>query len=583
MEIISYEYPRQRRDFGKHPEFGDSEGHIESAPIDAKKEELWIESAQTALELDCTPVMAEHDVNTERFIQSNVATSHTEGAWPNEVKAHDVQDRTRYLRRITNEASYQEAVMNLCQVAADSINQNNTIDLFETYFAQSDYEHEAEPPSSKTVVVFRDPNDIKRAASKISWHPDGPEKLAVAYAITNFQQMPANMPMSSYIWDVNNPNQPDTEMIPASPLTSLKFNPRSPDHIVGGSYNGLVSFWDLRKGSSPLEQSEIEHSHHDPVYDVAWIQSRGGNECCSVSTDGRILWWDIRKLGAGPMDSMLLEDENGTVFGGTCMEYRSDAGATRYLVGSEQGMGVLADRKAKKDAESTKALKTVFGVDQGRHHGPIYGIHRNPFNPKYFLTVGDWTARVWMEDLKMPIMTTPYDEAYLTSCCWSPTRPGVFLTTKVDGTLDVWDYYFKQNCPTYSTKICDTSLTAISVEAGGELAAVGAADGSTTIISMSSSLYEAQNNEKGVMTAMFERETKREKNLDIRNTLRQKELARNAKKKVVKETVFDPAADLLAKDLELIQEAEAKFFSATNPVEEEMKGGEEKEEEKVEE
>ena len=27
-------------------------------------------------------------------------------------------------------------------------------------------------------------------------------------------------------------------------------------------------------------------------------------------------------------------------------------------------------------------------------------ITRNPFNPKYFLTVGEWMARVWSEDIK---------------------------------------------------------------------------------------------------------------------------------------------------------------------------------------
>lgn len=42
----------------------------------------------------------------------------------------------------------------------------------------------------------------------------------------------------------------------------------------------------------------------------------------------------------------------------------------------------------------------------GKHHGPIYSIQRNPTQNKYFMTVGDWTARIWAEDLKTPIMTT---------------------------------------------------------------------------------------------------------------------------------------------------------------------------------
>lgn len=44
--------------------------------------------------------------------------------------------------------------------------------------------------------------------------------------------------------------------------------------------------------------------------------------------------------------------------------------------------------------------------------------------------------------------------AYLTDGCWSPVRPSVFYTIKMDGTLDVWDFLFKQNDPTLSLKVC---------------------------------------------------------------------------------------------------------------------------------
>ena len=43
--------------------------------------------------------------------------------------------------------------------------------------------------------------------------------------------------------------------------------------------------------------------------------------------------------------------------------------------------------------------------------------------------------------------------SYMTDGCWSPVRPSVFFTTKMDGTLDVWDYLFKQNIPTLSLQV----------------------------------------------------------------------------------------------------------------------------------
>lgn len=564
MEIISYEYPKARRDFGIHPNFSDSVPTITSVkqPPESEAEEQWIHRVTTTVELDCIPLMAQHEANTEMFVQQNKGTSHIDGAWPPEVKTNEFVDRQRMLRRIKNDVGYQNSVCNLIKTAELAIQQNNTIDLYEDYFLEDNEEHASDPPSCKTVSVFRDPNEIKRAATKISWHPEGPEKLAVSYAIMEFQKMPDKMPMSSYIWDVNNPNQPDSEIIPQSPLTACVYNPRSPDHLVGGSYNGLVAFWDLRKGSSPVENSLLENSHHDPVYDIFWIQSRTGNECVSTSTDGQLLWWDTRKLGDGPTDSMLLSSPDDVIYGGTSMEYKSDAGATRYLVGTEQGVVLLCDRKAKKDRESQKSIKSTYGLKAGRHHGPIYSIQRNPSNPKFFLTVGDWTARVWMEDLKVPMLTTRYDNSYLTSGCWSTTRPGVFFTTKMDGTLDVWDYFYKHNTPTFSTKVGEVGLSSIRVQEQGKLVAVGSLDGTTTVLKINESLSEPQPNEKLSMATMFERETKREKNLELR-LIQRKKAFKDAQRQKNAE-VFDPTAEDDEKTKQMLTTVDEKFYSMIN-------------------
>jgi len=50
-------------------------------------------------------------------------------------------------------------------------------------------------------------------------------------------------------------------------------------------------------------------------------------------------------------------------------------------------------------------------------------------------------------------MWSPYHKAYLTDGCWSPTRPGVFYVTKMDGTLDIWDLVFKQKSPTITLQV----------------------------------------------------------------------------------------------------------------------------------
>merc|ERR1712019_278860 len=114
---------------------------------------------------------------------------------------------------------------------------------------------------------------------------------------------------------------------------------------------------DTRTGKRPKEQSPISVSHEDPVTDIVFIQSRSGTEFCSVSTDGVMLWWDGRRLSE-PIDRFdLIDPDTGIRHGATCLEYRLDAGATKYLVGTETGLVFNVERKAKKDQESQKTIK----------------------------------------------------------------------------------------------------------------------------------------------------------------------------------------------------------------------------------
>lgn len=125
--------------------------------------------------------------------------------------------------------------------------------------------------------------------------------------------MPPKMPITSYIWNLNNPNFPEKTLMPSSSLCTMVFNQKISETLVGGSYNGTLAFFDLKKGSSdgtvkPFETTLIEKSHHDPVYDIYWLVGKTGTECVSTSTDGRVLWWDMKKLGDGPVDELKLSE-----------------------------------------------------------------------------------------------------------------------------------------------------------------------------------------------------------------------------------------------------------------------------------
>ena len=306
----------------------------------------------------------------------------------------------------------------------------------------------------------------------------------------------------------------------------MAFNHKSPEIVVGGSYNGSLSFFDTRMGNSegvikPFKTTILEKSHHDPVYNVEWTAiGKTGSEVVSSSTDGRLLWWDYKEgTGQTPTDQLILNEEfpdvNGDpktkVLGATSLCYSAEAGPLKYLIGTEQGFIMQAQKR--KNIE----IQMKYGTEGGKHHGPVYSLTRNPLHSKYFLSVGDWSAKIWTEELKSPIMQTRYHSSYLTDGCWSNTRPGLFFLSRIDGFLDVWDFYYRQNECAYSQKISDSPLTSISVQSN--MIAIGDAEGTVSIMKLSSNLHEIANKEKEVMQTIFEREFRREKNLEIAKKL----------------------------------------------------------------
>lgn len=57
------------------------------------------------------------------------------------------------------------------------------------------------------------------------------------------------------------------------------------------------------------------------------------------------------------------------------------------------------------------------------HHGSVRSITRNPSFLKNFLSVGDWTARIWSEDCReSSIIWTKPQPALLSDGIWSPTK-----------------------------------------------------------------------------------------------------------------------------------------------------------------
>ncbi|KAI2658311.1 Dynein axonemal intermediate chain 2 [Labeo rohita] len=444
----------------------------EDVPPDPALQEICGSDVYTEFSEDVLMLEVSTMTSTEKVSQG---VNHVEGGWPKKINADDVEVTARYKKNCLKDEHCQHIVMEL----ASNCSLNLTCPQKHSYFKKvlsscqlkvmehylrlkeskncfpdlkddSVVEEMEYEPSARIINMLRDPNKIKRTASSLSWHPLDYHKLA--------------------------------------------YNHRDTHILIGGSYNGQIGYWDTRSGSQPVQMSATEHCHKDPVYKVIWLQTKIGTEAFSASTDGQVLFWDIRMMNEPTKQLVLDPSKKGNrenAYGAVSMEFENSM--AKFLVGTEQGLVVSCNRKL--ETTDDPIVCTYSG-----HHGPIYAIQRNPFFPKNFLTVADWTARIWSEDIK---------ESSLIS-----TKPSVFFTVKMDGTLDVWDILFKQKDPALSLKVCDEALYSIRVRDKDSLVCCGSQLGTVRLLKMSPDLCTLQKNEKALVSEMFERETKREKILE---------------------------------------------------------------------
>merc|ERR1712071_195509 len=543
MGEIQHVYTKKRSEFGRQCIFSDRAAEIvlDIAPNPADLNN-YIERSPCEIGIQCAKEMSEHYVNTERSEFSVKGINQVEGGWPKDINYAEPEQVARFRKKVEKEEMYVSQVLTLGEKMEQCIKQNNAIDIYEDYFdnMKTKLDEPLVAPvqvptstkstnqaSARTLNVLRDPSKHKRTANHLSWNADGC-KLAVAYCSMDFVNADDRC-YDSYVWDIEAPNKPTDTLTPTnSPCVTLEYNPKDQHIVLGGCLNGQVTFWDTRKGSKPVDTSPIDISHRDPANTVLWMQTKTGNDCFTASSDGQVLWWDVRKGLHEPVDSLILDPTKklniANSLGATVLEYESTM-PTKFMVGTEQGSIISCNRKAKTAADKIAALYHT-------HSGPIYALERNPFSPKVFPTAGDWTARIWSEDIKdSSIIATKYHDYYLADAAWSPHRPAVFYSARKDGYLDCWDLLFKQNTPTLSVSVFNESLKSVRPNASKQgLVACGSVSGQTALISLSNHFSDTSRVEKQQVGALFDRETKREKILEARQReLKLKERERSAR------------------------------------------------------
>lgn len=136
---------------------------------------------------------------TDRTEYSHRGMLHSEGGWPKEVNYQDEEQPGRYKKKIEKDDSYIKQVGGLMNPLDHTIQQNNAVNIYQTYFEDM---KTIEPPVEsimQQIQTFRDPCQFKRPVRHISWSADSGAKISTAH--TNMD-MSIDALTDSYVWDV---------------------------------------------------------------------------------------------------------------------------------------------------------------------------------------------------------------------------------------------------------------------------------------------------------------------------------------------------------------------------------------------
>ncbi|CAO1431949.1 unnamed protein product [Diamesa serratosioi] len=543
------------------PKFQDCDELICSVPPFTKK---YILNSLVEFGIQNCSEVAEHYVTTDNPRVCHVGVNHVEGGWPKDINRLDEEQTSRYRNKQEKDVAYTVQMKGLIKSCEHAIIQNNAINLYETYFQDLKSADFKEEYSSKTLNLYRDHS--KRGIKRIVWAPNDSNHFASAHCGSQtYGHYEIGESNSSFLWDIEYPKTPLLCMNAHAQSPCLEFNPKNPNCIVTGLITGQTTAFDIRSCNGyPVMLSKRENSHHDRVNAVTFYCSRTNMEFFSGSAAGEIFWWDLRNL-QHPTEKLFLYQNplmNGVgfkglkkAFGVNVLEYESTI-PYKYMVGVDNGNVLICNKKFKTPADRIYAKVMC-------HHGTVNAVQRNPSFLKYYLSVGDWQAKIWCEELKdSPIIWTKEYTSEILHGCWNTVRCSSFYLSRMDGFLDAWDIIQCSDRPVLSTKLCDFPLLCVSPShKDGKFIAAGNSNGDIYLVKVSDNLATTDNNDRPTMGALLDRETRREKLLVNKfKELKLKEKENERERMRIKLGLANPEEIEINLANELSQEAEINFY-----------------------
>ncbi|KAJ3247238.1 WD repeat-containing protein 78 [Chytriomyces hyalinus] len=361
-----------------------------------------------------------------------------------------------------------------------------------------------------------------RSVAYMSWNKENEDILAVAYGENKHSSSPSLGLI--LCWSLKNPEWPERIYRSSQPVTALDFSKFTPNLLAAGFLDGKIAIYDVRQASDVpvLDNNNIAGKHRDPIWELKWIEREQGlgddhskgESLISISTDGRVCQWQIRK-GFEHTDLMVLKrvtkknpDQQTSAGGATAghSPARQGSGGGGESGGSHAKPAAFISRQAGGlcfDFNPTDRNIYLLGTEDGHihrcsisyneqylqtqfgHTGPVYKVKWSPFLPNVFLSCSsDWTVRLWDVEDDSAIFKFQSGKNAITDIAWSPTNSTIFSCVSCDGRLEVWDLKHSVLDPVVVHTVLDRQLTSILFGSKSPCILVGDDSGSVSVFTL---------------------------------------------------------------------------------------------------
>jgi dynein intermediate chain 4, axonemal len=340
-----------------------------------------------------------------------------------------------------------------------------------------------EKPSMVWLWSFKSSVTVGRNVSGMKFNPVNGDLLAVSYGQYEFSLERKDGLVC--LWSLKNPMWPQLVISSSSGATSLDWSNKYPNLLAVGHYDGSIIVYDITGDGATalLDSTQLPTKHTDAVWDIKWVDkgAEQGESLVSISTDGRVTEWSIKK-GLASSDLMVLKritneffkDVGNTSIGTVAVDGNDKKKGKRGRKGDDggddgakmQSDGIISRRASglcfdfHKNDSSTYMVGTEDGIlhrcsvsyneqyldNYFGHAGPVYRVRFSPFSSNIFMSCSaDWTIKVWHTtkvggEQRHILAFQPGDLTdHVSDIRWSPKDANVFGSVTGDGRIQIWN------------------------------------------------------------------------------------------------------------------------------------------------